>query len=1095
MRTFRVSSGRRNPGGQAVALLLLFVCRHKTGVRGLHSTSHVCTHWSLMHSCTCTCRPVLSQQQASVLTSTFSVRDSLQSLRSSRVFKQAREPVEPPKPEPTKQHVRPTGNTRDRPVLQPLSTQHRVGTSSRASSCGSNSALQAQPSHRSSCSSLDSAVNQVLSPTDEGGRFCIADTGRSPQAAESKPAAVSASLRIPQVADSCCELLQLLQMEEESPTCSRAASSSCEHAVPVRAVQAPAPSKPAAAPVASKPAVRSQPAARSTLPPQAHAPAGKAVSRAAVAAPVGKGPAPAPKPRPRVGSAEPVLPNRVPAAAAAAKQQRRRVGEAAGSGAGATATKTGHGLGLRRAAAAGAPKQQHVEHRQTAAAVGQPVGMLDAALQQRVHQHHVVEQPAAQEAALCQTCDWDAAPLSLPTAWSRVVQPQVQPEAPEIVDMRNKLLAMQQQLVALQQQVGQRPALQLPAAPAVQELLPPATRQQQQQQEEEEASTAGGDSILHDALPLQDGSDLQQQHDSGNMGSAAACAGSTVQTQGLLPPAQSQEQQQDADQRAASAGAELQRYQQGDCCKQQQHPVQQQQGAVHVPGEQQQQQENVDQQQPPAFQQQQQQPNTRHFGAAVTNSQQQQQQSSTYNKLLQATRALVDNSHWQATSLQMRPGGSSPLKVGCSSGRLGGGLGRSAAGGVLGGSPALSKQLSRLSVSQSWGGASPGPTPRPCPAPAALPQLDMRAGASAAGLGEAVRARLFGPALGAVPGALLESQSPAAVDKAVGSLGPGCGSIATLGHQIALPQPALTACSSPFHSGAFSSRSLSAAAAAAHQQLNTILPPLSPAGRSSRSMMLCTSRVAHVLYGTPSKQPCGLPASQPSVLSEAAGHNADKQQGTGAGGCSSSMAVAEGVGCSATATGCRHVGESANLTCSGVASQPDSDDETDLGCQPQGDVQRCRLQAPGQHDGSQAASAGGKQPSQQTAGLTGSYEHQQEEQECCWTVHTNWAADLDAETAAVAAAAAAAAGLSAQLGRGRAVRLQDHSSPFNPAQLHCAGSVHGSPALGLAGCSPVWVPVGGTQQPQRHPEMGASPVSLMVPRKLWGSPPLAEAGE
>lgn len=316
--------------------------------------------------------------------------------------------------------------------------------------------------------------------------------------------------------------------------------------------------------------------------------------------------------------------------------------------------------------------------------------------------------------------------------------------------------------------------------------------------------------------------------------------------------------------------------------------------------------------------------------------------------------------------------------------------------------------------------------------------------------------------------------------------------MATLGHQVALPQPALAACSSPLHSGAFSSTGLSAAAAAAHQQLNTIPPPLSPAGgRSSRSMMLCASRVAQVLYGTPSKQPCGLPASQHSVLSEAAGHNADKQQGTGAGGCSSSMAAAEGVGCSATATGCRHVGETASLTCSGVASQPDSDDETDSGRQLQGDVQRCRLQAPGQLDGSQAASAGSKQPSQQTAGLTGSYEHQQEEQECCWTVHTNWAADLDAETAAVAAAAAAAAGLSAQLGRGHAVRLlQDHSSPFNPAQLHCAGSVHGSPALGLAGCSPVWVSVGGTQQP----EVGASLASLMVPRKLWSSPPaLAEA--
>lgn len=768
-----------------------------------------------------------------------------------------------------------------------------------------------------------------------------------------------------------------------------------------------------------------------------------------------------------------MLPNRIPAAAA--KQQRRRVGEAAASVAGAGAKKAGHGLGLRRAAAAGAPKQQHVEHRQTAAAVGQPVGMLDATLQQRVH--HVVEQPAAQEAALCQACDGAAPPLSLPTEWSRVVQPpQVQQEASEIVDMRNKLLAMQQQLAALQQQVGQRPALQAPAAPAVQEPLPPATTQQQQQQEEEEASTGGGDSSLHDALPLQDGSDLQQQHDSGNMDNAAACAGSTVQTQGgLLPPAQSQqEQQQDADQRVASAGAELQKDQQGDCCKEQhQDPVQQQQGAVHVPGEQQQQ-ENVGQQQPPAFQQQQQQPNTRHFGAAVTNSQllqqqQQQQQSSTYHKLLQATRALVNNSHWQATSLQMRPGCPSPLKAGCSSGRLGGGLGRSAAVSVLGGSPALSKQLSRLSVSQSWGGASPGPTPRPGPAPADLPQLDTRAGASAAGLGgEAVRARLFGPAFGAVPGALLESQSsPAAVDKAMGSLGAGCGSIATLGHQVALPQPDLTVCSSPFHSGAFSSRGLSAAAAAAHQQLNTIPPPL------------CTSRVAQVLYGTPSKQPLGLPTS------ETAGHNSDKQQRTG--GCSGSMAAAEGVGCSAAATGCRHVGETASQSWSGVASQPDSDDETDSGRQPQGDVQRCRLQAPGQQNRSLAASAGGK-PSQQTAGLTGSYEQQQEMQE--WTVHTNWAADLDAETAAVAAAASAAAGLSAQLGRGHAVRLQDHSSPFNPAQLHCAGSsVHGSP--------PVWVSVGGMQQQQQsHPEVGASPVSLMVPRKLWScSPPRAEAGE
>jgi hypothetical protein len=209
---------------------------------------------------------------------------------------------------------------------------------------------------------------------------------------------------------------------------------------------------------------------------------------------------------------------------------------------------------------------------------------------------------------------------------------------------------------------------------------------------------------------------------------------------------------------------------------------------------------------------------------------------------------------------------------------------------------------------------------------------------------------------------------------------------------------------------------------------------------------------------------------------------AGQQQGTGAGGGSnSSMAAAEGGG------GCRHLGETASLSCSGIASQLESDDETESGRQPRGDVQ----QAPGQ----QGRSAGVKQPGQQAPGLTGSYEQQQEAQEM-WTVHTNWAADLDAETAAVAAAAAAAAGLSAHLGRGHAVRLQDHSSPFNPAQLTCAVSVHGS----QAGCSPMWVSVGAAQQQQQqqqqqssHAEAGVSPASLMVPRKLWSSPPLAGA--
>jgi hypothetical protein len=149
--------------------------------------------------------------------------------------------------------------------------------------------------------------------------------------------------------------------------------------------------------------------------------------------------------------------------------------------------------------------------------------------------------------------------------------------------------------------------------------------------------------------------------------------------------------------------------------------------------------------------------------------------------------------------------------------------------------------------------------------------------------------------------------------------------------------------------------------------------------------------------------------------------------------------------------------------------------------------------------------------------LTESYEQQEEEQEC-WTVHTNWAAELDAETAAVAAAAAAAAGLSAQLGRGHAVKLQEHSpfpvgmGAFSEGLVQYARSIADGtqaapqPLLGvdLAACSPMWVSIG-----QQHlPAAGAqgslvkqdeeeeeqqcppvcSPMCLMVPRKLWNSP-------
>jgi hypothetical protein len=131
---------------------------------------------------------------------------------------------------------------------------------------------------------------------------------------------------------------------------------------------------------------------------------------------------------------------------------------------------------------------------------------------------------------------------------------------------------------------------------------------------------------------------------------------------------------------------------------------------------------------------------------------------------------------------------------------------------------------------------------------------------------------------------------------------------------------------------------------------------------------------------------------------------------------------------------------------------------------------------------------------QQQATPPGSYQQQQEAGEC-WTVHTNWAAaDLDSETAAVAAAAAAAAGLSAQLGRGQPVRLQEHSSPF--LQAGASGERH---VVDVAGCSPRWVSsAAARQQPQNQQEQYEqqqgqfppvrSPMCLMVPKKLWGSP-------
>lgn len=703
--------------------------------------------------------------------------------------------------------------------------------------------------------------------------------------------------------------------------------------------------------------------------------------------------------------------------------------------------------------------------------------------------------------------------------------------------MRQKLLAMEQQLLALQQ-AKQRPQTESGSSlvPGAQ-LLAEVQRQQrlsQPPQEQHQLARPAAAGSAQDPLPSQNAS-YQHQQLPGSTGPVVSSAGAGVQEPDLLQPVPPQQQEQVGHEKQVALAVE---HQTMDGPKQAGYDAHRYTEAVpHLQESTQQQQQQDITSQHDGQASQQQQPASQQLGAAFNSIwpglqqqlRQQQQHTSTYQQLLEGTKALVANSHWQTTSLQQLHRGASPLKSSSPS-RLGG-LAR-VPSGMLGASPAL-KQLSRLSVSQSWAGASPGPTPR---TGFAAPATQQVCAGAAAGVGEAVRARLFEPALGAVsealqsplsPGALLPGSGPTAVSRAVGSLGAGSAMLSSVGYGgHFLSQPVLTACSSPSHSAALSG-GFGTMLSPAHPQQQLQLqqpvgPTRSPAGGSSRPL-LCTSRVAQVLFGTPSKLPAGLTVSH-SQHSAPAAHGCAQQQGRPGGSqhasadCDSKPASASGCalqeGGTPGAASCRYA-EASDSGGSGGACQPgsDSDSDDEAGYGAEGPAHGSRAQASRQ----QARSSG--RAAQQQPRLTGSYEQQAEEQEC-WTVHTNWAAELDPETAAVAAAAAAAAGLSVQLGRGLAVKLQEHSPYFvgmcaeGLVQYARSSADRGQAAqqqllgLGVAACSPMWVSVAGGQQhtpaatglgsvaqqggEQQEQEQQCppvcSPLCLMVPRKLWNSP-------
>jgi hypothetical protein len=491
--------------------------------------------------------------------------------------------------------------------------------------------------------------------------------------------------------------------------------------------------------------------------------------------------------------------------------------------------------------------------------------------------------------------------------------------------------------------------------------------------------------------------------------------------------------------------------------------------------------------------------------------------------------------HMQACS-----SGLSPRKACASPTRLGPSAPGSR-GPLCGSSPATFRQPSRLSVSQSWLAASPGHTPRRGASMAGCTaQLQETVTEAACGaVCESVRARLFGPGPGAVIATLQPAQQQPAAPVAQEARAAAAGASddvntsdgpfgsALLPRSLTAPQQAaVQLCSSTSTSSSYDGLTRQpsmlpmggAAVGQLQDQLHLASLPVSPAAAKNRAL-LCTSRVAQVLFGTPSAKPASMTGTQTqqhgSTSTDAVDAVAGQQGHLGMAAAAPSVA-----GCSSSRHGGAAGSAATGSSCDTCDSDSDYDDDV---AGPQWQEAAGHAMAAGKENrgGPMSHSKRGGHSRRKAPVLPVGCVQQPAAE--CWTVHTNWAADLDTETEAVATAAAAAAGLSAQLGRGSAVRLQEHASTFMPAAggLGACAGVAGQPMQAqVAGCSPMWVSAAAGQlrsaaaeeaagkaaaaeearagpEPQdvctagevlQHPPCVCSPMQLMVPRRLWRSP-------
>jgi len=1026
--------------------------------------------FDVVYSC---CRRSVSVADAAFgvpLTSSFSVRDSL---RSSRVFKTKDAPEA--HPEPTKVLGAQSSSQRQsnravdppaRAVLQPVGIIASSSRASRASSCGSNSTSGS--GGRASYSTLDSAVNNCSSPTDDA-QHGASPNGSVSRAAQSqhKPGGRTrlqehrqfvASTHVPEVAQSCCELLQLLQMDDSLGFDVPAASSS----MPARTVH------------------------HSSLP----------------------------LPLERSGSSTQAAARSFPDGLS----QQQAVGVAHAGCGGCSPQDQLQGLQRQKKQ----QQEQHEQEQERPELSSQQPGQLLCHVQGVQQQQQQLRQQNPQEQ--------DS--LALPQ--HRRLQPQQLQQEQE------------------PQQLNMAPNTQPQQQPAATESWAPP---QQQGCVKQQAAAPPADGQLRPAQ--------QPQH----CVSAAAAAAAAAQQH------QSKQQQPDA---ASHMQAPVQAAWGGGVAVRQQQTLQQ-----PAPS-------------PPRHQQQM---TPRRFAAGrhlasplrpsntinTSTAFNQQQQHSSTSGLLDAMRTLVANSEAATQHLQFI--GASPLKI-SSPGRFAGRgsvLSRAASGAVS--AAPTPRQLSRLS--QSWTAASPTGASQPFAKAAAAATAAPPAATAVGAVGDSVRVQLFGDAVGAVAGVLRGTGGQRAATAGASTPGRTASMDRLLGGACCL-QHAVVAAAGSCHQGAV------VGSTAAPQPLHMGLA-LSPAGQGSRA--LCTSRVAQVLFGTPTAQLKGQPASlavQQSTALDAAGgvspgispqgrklrfgspvqlqgrqsqqqlqgdSNAQLPPTAGSSSAVPPRNLLQGCDCAVTATeqplqqeqgllckqqrhrsvlGCgvqplqpvqavagkltpiaaRACGSSCTgvLNCAGMQSvTPGAASSryagvTDSGAT--GSTEANDIDSDSDDGGGMDQGLGGH-IRDDGAAVSRAKQHLQQQEEGsgeCWTVHTNWAAaDLDEETAAVAAAAAAAAGLSAQLGRGHPVRLQEHAPFITAAAMRAAGltGVPLDPAQQqqqqqqgpqAAACSPMWLSRDGGQPvtpaegscrqhdvAQQYPPV-ASPVCLLVPRRLWDSP-------